>query len=224
MLPTESEIYQHYLHLKVVKESSGEWLSNVPLSTKIKYMTEDVKEIWNKTSIPHQLEGRKGEKKVSALIKKVKKLSKVTVQKRGLEFGASLSHLFDVDKCKCNDKCSCKLENQVPSKRKIFLEDQRGERKLQELPSARTLSLRGAAVQLKDATMQSGKETPKEEINLEYSRKKQKMEDENKIQSKMEDSEDSQLDSEDEPMSVVSSDEEWQDEERDENKKKKSRT
>ena len=45
------------------------------------------------------------------------------------------------------------------------------------------------------------------------------MEDENKIQSKMEDSEDSQLDSEDEPMSVVSSDEEWQDEERDENKK-----
>ena len=36
VLPTEAEIYKHYLHVQVAKESSGEWHRSVPVSTKIK--------------------------------------------------------------------------------------------------------------------------------------------------------------------------------------------
>ena len=222
VLPTEAEIYKHYLHVQVAKESSGEWHRSVPVSTKIKSITEDVASVWNKTSIPHNLVGHEGERKVKAVITKVKGLDKIILSKRGKEFGRSLNQLFDVARCKCEEECLCQPENQVPKSWQEFLQDQRGERKLEGvLFSDRKLSLRAAAVKLEKDNVKKEKVALKTEMKKQQARKKQKLKDKSKTEKELMLRKDSLQECEDEERVTESIEEEWESEEADGLKRKR---
>ena len=75
-LPTELQIYQHFLHLEKVKIESGEWNNYTSLITKAKLVSLGISEQWDKTSIPHEdWSGRKG-KRVERLITSVRNFKK----------------------------------------------------------------------------------------------------------------------------------------------------
>ena len=67
-LPTELQIYQHYLYYQKAKSESGEWSRNHSMKAKAEAVLLDVANQWNKTSIPHNLPGRKELQRVERLI------------------------------------------------------------------------------------------------------------------------------------------------------------
>ena len=208
VLPTEGDIYRHYLQMLSSKVASGEWHCRTPLSTKVKSVTEDVAQVWDKTPIPHNLEGREGERRVMAVITKVRDLDKVVKTRRGEGFGSILHQLFDVARCKCLEECQCEPGDQVPKSWQEFLKDQRHERKLQGVLSDKKLSLRGAAVRKEEDNKEEEEFNIKVEKTEEQARKKLKQEDKNKTESDLMFSKVSMEESEEEGESG-SSDEEW---------------
>ena len=113
-LPTKLEVYNHYLYLNQEKLRLGDWKQNTKFSDKVRYVRDEVADIWDKTRIPHWLEGRDGLRKVSTLLIKCKELTKVAQDRRKDGFGADLVTLFDVAKCSHEeDLCSCEEEIKV---------------------------------------------------------------------------------------------------------------
>ena len=135
ILPTEIQIYQHYLYLLEVKSESGEWNNFTPLEEKVKILISDVAAQWDKTGIPHDLSEKRGRLRIESVISRIRKL-----KGRDEKILEKFQNLCDVARCKCTNHCNCILEDQVPSAWKEFLADQRRERKL----SLRKFSLRGA--------------------------------------------------------------------------------
>ena len=113
-LPTQRDVYNHYLHLREIKQKSGEWQHNTPQLEQVRALLDDVKRQWDKTQIPHTLEGRKGEKLIINLLTKTKSLVKIQLNRRDEEFGKELDQLFDVSYCShLNYPCMCPADHQV---------------------------------------------------------------------------------------------------------------
>ena len=146
VLPTELDIYKHYLYLSSVKGAAGDWKQNTSISTKVQCVRDDVAVLWNRSGIPHDCGGRLGEKRVMNLVNKCKAMNKVAIERRHEKFGDELNVLFDAAICKHFDfeSCSCEIQDKVPLTWRVFLDDQRGPRALQGVLSTRTLTLRTA--------------------------------------------------------------------------------
>ena len=113
-LPTKLEVYNHYLYLNKEQLVSGEWKQNTKFYEKVRLLRDQVADVWDKTSIPHGLEGREGLKKVSNLLLKCRDLNKVAMDRRKEGFGDDLHTLFDVAKCNHEEEsCSCDEEIKV---------------------------------------------------------------------------------------------------------------
>ena len=115
VLPTELDLYNHYLHLNNVKSASGDWKKCTLLCAKVKCVAEDLGEIWGRTGIPHCLNNREGERRIQNIILKCRKLNKVAMDRRGESFGKDLQALFDVSLChhQVEESCTCPVENKV---------------------------------------------------------------------------------------------------------------
>ena len=70
-LPTELQIYQHFLHLDKVKIKSGPTIYT-PLLTKAKCVASSISEKWDKTQIPHLDWSGRREKRVECLITSIR--------------------------------------------------------------------------------------------------------------------------------------------------------
>ena len=163
VLPTEMQVFQYYLYLKKVNTESKEWPVGISMHAKVKCIIPDIAYVWNKSGIPHTLEGRKGEVKVERLISRILELQ----HKKGFE-KEKFDKLFDVAKCQCSsDSCVCKPEAQVPVDWRVFLQDQRSERKMVGYLNSTKLSLRSstqrAAEDLKRKEEQKARLERKEE-------------------------------------------------------------
>ena len=75
-LPLRSQVFAHYLYLRRQKVESGEWKSNVSVNDAARAVKVDVQAQWEKTGIPHSLDGQAGDRKVERLILKCKKMLK----------------------------------------------------------------------------------------------------------------------------------------------------
>ena len=117
ILPTGHDIYKHYRYLNIERVRSGEWNQNTSLFEKVKCVRSEVADIWDRTGIPHTLSGKckEGDRQVTTIVIKGRKLSKVVMNKRGDDFGQELNVLFDVALCPHTEKevCSCKLQDKV---------------------------------------------------------------------------------------------------------------
>ena len=113
-LPTKLEIYNYYLYLNKEKVDNGDWKQNTKFYEKVRHVRDKVADIWDKTSIPHSLEGREGLQKVYNLLLLCKDMNKVAKQKRKEGFADKLHKLFDVAKCNHEeDSCSCDEDSKV---------------------------------------------------------------------------------------------------------------
>ena len=110
-LPTGVAIYSHYLHLRKEKRETGVWKQNIPFDEVVDIVKHDVFLQWEKTGIPHTFYGREAKRKISNLIIKCQKLSKVPVGRRWEGFDRKLNSLFDVASCQHleNEHCTCDL-------------------------------------------------------------------------------------------------------------------
>ena len=145
-LPLRSQVFAHYLYLRRQKVESGEWKSNVSVNDAARAVKVDVQAQWEKTGIPHSLDGQAGDKKVERLILKCRKMQKKTVEDRDKNFGQEFDSLFDVASCQDKDpeSCNCPAGLKVPPNWVAFLQDQRSSRlHTNTLLSDRAQSLRG---------------------------------------------------------------------------------
>ena len=69
-------MFAHYLYLRWQKVESGEWKSNVSVNDAARAVKVDVQAQWEKTGIPHSLDGQAGDKKVERLILNTEKCKK----------------------------------------------------------------------------------------------------------------------------------------------------
>ena len=67
-LPLKSSVFNHYLFKRKQKIAKGEWKSNVSLTEGARAVKIDVETQWEKTGIPHTLEGKQGVEKVKKVI------------------------------------------------------------------------------------------------------------------------------------------------------------
>ena len=144
VLPTQADVFNHFLYLREAKTLSGEWSKFTPLSTKLKPVLEDICALWDLTGIPHCLASREGERRLVSLLDKCKNLSKVPLVRREQVPAGNLQNLFDVALCSHKDMvtCTCKEGVKVPPTWRAFLTDQRGPRQLLGVLNSRTLTLR----------------------------------------------------------------------------------
>lgn len=157
-LPLRSQVFAHYLYLRRQKVESGEWKSNVSVNDAARAVKVDVQAQWEKTGIPHSLDGQAGDKKVERLILKCRKMQKKTVEDRDKNFGQEFDSLFDVASCQDKDpeSCNCPAGLKVPPNWVAFLQDQRSSRlHTNTLLSDRAQSLRGG---IRDLTFEEKNE------------------------------------------------------------------
>ena len=102
-LPLKSNIFNHYLFLRKQKIAEGEWKSNVSLAEGARAVKIDVETQWEKTEIPHTLQGKQGEEKVKKVISQCKDLLKINQNRRGPDFALEMESLFDVAACQHDD-------------------------------------------------------------------------------------------------------------------------
>ena len=153
-LPLRSQVFAHYLYLRRQKVESGEWKSNVSVNDAARAVKVDVQAQWEKTGIPHSLDGQAGDKKVERLILKCRKMQKKTVEDRDKNFGQEFDSLFDVASCqdKNPESCNCPAGLKVPPNWVAFLQDQRSSRlHTNTLLSDRAQSLLGG---IRDLTLE----------------------------------------------------------------------
>ena len=114
-LPTEHQIYNHFLYLIDENSTNGEWTKTTSFPVKVRAVLSDIKRIWDKTSIPHILNDRLGEKKLTSLLTKCKNLTKLPKKRREDGFGCVLDQLFDVAYCQHRGEnvCTCDLSSKV---------------------------------------------------------------------------------------------------------------
>ena len=157
-LPLRSQVFAHYLYLRRQKVESGEWKSNVSVNDAARAVKVDVQAQWEKTGIPHSLDGQAGDRKVERLILKCRKMQKKTVEDRDKNFGQEFDSLFDVASCQDKDpeSCNCPAGLKVPPNWVAFLQDQRSSRlHTNTLLSDRAQSLRGG---IRDLTFEGKNE------------------------------------------------------------------
>ena len=95
ILPTELDIYKHYLYLNNVKGPVGDWKQNTPMIVKVRSVRDEVGEIWDRSGIPHDCLGRTGEKRIMNLVTRCKAMNKVAMDRRVEGFCKELDTLFD---------------------------------------------------------------------------------------------------------------------------------
>ena len=113
---------------------------------------------WEKTGIPHSLDGQAGDKKSGKADPKMQKNAKKTVEDRDKNFGQEFDSLFDVASCqdKNPESCNCPAGLKVPPNWVAFLQDQRSSRlHTNTLLSDRAQSLRGG---IRDLTFEEKNE------------------------------------------------------------------
>ena len=81
VLLTRLKVYQHYLHMNELKIGNREWKQNLPVKEKVKCVTKDIATLWDMAGIPHNLMGKKGDKRVLYLVMKFKEINKVNLKK-----------------------------------------------------------------------------------------------------------------------------------------------
>ena len=80
ILPTELDIYNHFIVLRNEKLSSGEWSKFTPMAVRLTAVMVDVCTLWDRTAIPHCLTSSLGERKLANIISKCKTLSMVPIK------------------------------------------------------------------------------------------------------------------------------------------------
>ena len=106
-LPTELDVYHHFLLIRDGKIASGEWNKFTSMQIKLKVLLGDVYSLWDRTGIPHCMSSREGERRLSNLINKCKNLSKVPLSRRDRGHANDLQILFDVALCTHTDALTC---------------------------------------------------------------------------------------------------------------------
>ena len=143
-LPLKSSVFNHYLFKRKQKIAKGEWKSNVSLTEGARAVKTDVETQWEKTGIPHTLEGKQGVEKVKKVISQCQDLLKIQQNRRGPYFALEMECLFDIAACQHDDmlNCSCSVGQKVPPNWIDYLKDQRGSRQNKSLLSERVRTLR----------------------------------------------------------------------------------
>ena len=115
ILPTGQDIFNHFLNLNIIKCRSGEWKHNTLLSVKVESVLKDVAAVWDRTGISHSLAGKNGERKITSILTKAKKLNKVALDRRDGNYGKELKVLFDVAVCHHpeDETCTCNHQDKV---------------------------------------------------------------------------------------------------------------
>ena len=131
-LPTKASIFNHSLAVKKKKEAEGVWRHNTVLSDVVKVVREDVKNLWDKTSIPNYFDTDPGkaDRKVLEVLKQGRILLKTPISRRDTNFASNMSTLLDMSLCNHEDvgACSCPAYHKAPASWVDFLQDQRGPR------------------------------------------------------------------------------------------------
>jgi hypothetical protein len=142
--PSKIELDHHsskrfrYIQLRQeLKTDNGKYPSFFDISHKLCY---EVEEIWKTASLPIVTHAQSIEKlrsshdKYNTILKVYKgKKDQPNYQRRLSEFRDNANILFDLSKCKCPNmvsNCKCTKEHKVPAKKRQFLQDQRGPRKM----------------------------------------------------------------------------------------------
>jgi len=216
-LPLKSNVFNHYLFTRQQKIDGGEWKSNVSMMEGAKAVKLDIEAQWEKTEVPHTLQGRQGEKQVQKVISQCQDLLKIGQKKRGLDFAQEMDSLFDVAACQHEDmlNCSCPPGQKVPPNWIDYLKDQRGSRQNKSLLSERVRTLRGGVRELTQEEKEEQRRMA--EKAAEEVRKKERLEERKRKAS--EDIEElfdkASLESDDEVMDTVveqdEGDEDWED-------------
>ena len=143
-LPLKSSVFNHYLLKRKQKIAVGEWKSNVSVTEVAKAVKVDVEAQWEKTGIPHTLQGKQGVEKVKKVILQCQDLLKINPNRRGADFALKMESLFDVAVCQHDDmlNCICSAGQKVPPNWIDYLKDQRGSRQTKSLLSERVRTLR----------------------------------------------------------------------------------
>ena len=143
-LPLKSNIFNHYLFTRKQKIAEGEWKSNVSLTEGARAVKIDVETQWEKTEIPHTLQGKQGVEKVKKVISQCQDLLKINQNRRGPDFALEMESLFDVAACQHDDmlNCTCSAGQKVPPNWIDYLKDQRSSRQSKSLLSERVRTLR----------------------------------------------------------------------------------
>lgn len=135
MLPTYSDVIRHFLWIRYQLRLSSKKEPNV--SEIIKRMTTNLEELWVKASLPILSHKRitdmlKGYYKKYQDLKKPLKNRKTTVIAEKIKRfqDHANSTLFDITSCKCVDFTLCKCKVKVPLKKRVFLLEQRSQRKM----------------------------------------------------------------------------------------------
>ena len=115
ILPTELDIYHHFIVLRNEKIASGEWSKFTTMAVRLKAVMVDVCRLWNRTAIPHCFTSTLGERKLANIISKCKTLSKVPMVRREKDHAQGLQSLFDAACCSHRDaiSCTCPEEDKV---------------------------------------------------------------------------------------------------------------
>ena len=143
-LPLKSSVFNHYLFKRKQKIAAGEWKSNVSLAEGARAVKIDIEAQWEKTGIPHTLQGKQGVEKVKKVIVQCQDLLKIQPKRRGPDFALQMESLFEVAACQHDDllNCSCSAGQKVPPNWIDYLKDQRGSRQNKSLLSERVRTLR----------------------------------------------------------------------------------
>lgn len=115
ILPTELDVYNHFVYLRNEKLSTGEWSKFTPIAARLKPVLQDVCSLWDRTAIPHCLSSSQGERKLASIISKCQNLSKVPMARREKCYAQGTNILFDAAVCPHKDAstCTCPEEDKV---------------------------------------------------------------------------------------------------------------
>ena len=91
-LPLKSSVFNHYLFKRKQKIAAGEWKSNVSLAEGARAVKIDIEAQWEKTGIPHTLQGKQGVEKVKKVISQCQDLLKIQQNRRGPDFALEMLH------------------------------------------------------------------------------------------------------------------------------------
>ena len=125
VLPTQIEVYNLYLFVKNDKVANGEWdrAKFTPMSTRVNCVLGHLCTLWDKTGIPHCLSSKDGERKLTNLITKCQKVSKVPLARRDKDNMEQFLNLFDAALCTHDSAqaCTCPQGNKVILSWSVFL-------------------------------------------------------------------------------------------------------
>jgi len=179
-LPTKTDVYRHYLHVRKNLPSSAK--ANPSVRDVCKSVLTDLTAVWKRASIPTVTENSLL-KRLVRLVEEANKLTRYqhnrTSSAAYSDLRANFDKLFDICSCKCverkiTDRGSCKCKNKVPATEWEFWLDQKNNRKLfigaVDVAATKKLKKRAARQESREATRkkQCIQQAPAEESSVEY--------------------------------------------------------